>query len=67
MSKFLHPDDDNDDTDEDRAMTIPPCFPKKKKQTAKLKIKTTTELQIREGIENNSKTIFLISQRKHML
>ena len=26
-----------------------------------------SELQIREGIESNSKIIFLISQRKHML
>ena len=29
--------------------------------------KHITELQIREGIEDNSKIIFLISQRKHIL
>ena len=32
-----------------------------------LKSNKTSELQIRGGIDNNSKIIFLISQRKHTL
>ena len=32
----------------------------------KVKVILTTELKIREGIEDNSKIVFLISQQKHM-
>ena len=36
-------------------------------QSVKANINTVSELQIRGGIEDNSKIIYLISQQKHML
>ena len=36
-------------------------------QSVKANMNTLSELQIRGGIDDNSKMIYLISQRKHML
>ena len=55
---------------EETTLGLPACFFFQNKSSLKGRLccdKNKSELQIRDGIEDYSKIIFLISQQKHML